>query len=35
MALKQANVVFETDPLQSPYLPGFHCQAGEVFADIV
>jgi Uma2 family endonuclease len=35
MALKQAGVVYEQDLLQSPYLPGFRCQTGEVFADIV
>jgi len=33
--LKQASVVYENDTLQSPYLPGFHCQAREVFADII
>jgi Uma2 family endonuclease len=33
--LKQVNIVYEHDALQSPFLPGFHCQAREVFADIV
>ncbi len=34
MALQQVGIVYENDILQSPYLPGFHCQVREIFADI-
>lgn len=34
-ALKQAKTVYADDTLQSPYLPGFHCEVREIFADIV
>ena len=35
MALQQIGIVYENDILQSPYLPGFHCQVREVFAGII
>jgi Uma2 family endonuclease len=33
-ALKLQSTLFESDILQSPHLPGFHCQVSQIFADI-
>lgn len=32
--LKHVSMLYETNVLQSPHLPGFSCQVSEIFADI-
>ena len=33
-ALKLQSTLYENDILQSPHLPGFHCQVSKIFTDV-
>jgi Uma2 family endonuclease len=33
-ALRLASTVYDSEVLQSPHLPGFHCQARQLFTDM-
>ncbi len=32
--LKHVSTLYETDVLQSPHLPGFHCQVNQIFVKV-